>query len=104
MKRLAEMQDCPLFWVRDVVATWAALARSAEGITTNASRAAELEHDLLEGLAGGASHGDARALAAGQRGGGDPGVTDDRVHLAAADEQRLEHVVGEARVPEQRPP
>ena len=37
MNRFAAMQDCPLFWQRAVVATSAAVSRSAEGITTNGS-------------------------------------------------------------------
>ena len=37
MNRFAEMHDCPLFWQREVVATFAAFARSADGITTKAS-------------------------------------------------------------------
>src|SRR3712207_1694070 len=35
--RLAAMQLCPLFWLRAVTATSAALSRSAEGMTMNGS-------------------------------------------------------------------
>ena len=36
-KRLAAMQLCPLFWLRAVTATSAAVSRSAEGMTMNGS-------------------------------------------------------------------
>ena len=37
MNRFAAMQDWPLFWVRAVTAVLTALAKSADGITTNGS-------------------------------------------------------------------
>ncbi len=37
MKRFAAMQDWPLFRQRATAATWAALGRSADGMTTNGS-------------------------------------------------------------------
>ena len=101
MKRLAEMQDWPLFWQREVVATFAAAARSADGITTNGSEPPSSRTTFLStspavrATATPAASLPVRVAAATRS------SRSTRVDLAAADQQGLEDVVGEARVAEQ---
>ncbi len=101
MNRLAEIQDWPLFWQREVVATFAALARSADGITTNGSEPPSSSTAFLSTSPAIRATATPAALAAGERRGGHPVVAQHRVDAPAADQQGLEGAVGEACLVEQ---
>ena len=87
MKRLAAMQDCPLFCTCAVTAVRTQASRSADGNTMNGSDSAELEDALLQGVTGGCRDGHAGALAAGDRDGGDAGVVDEVGDVLGLDEE-----------------
>ena len=101
MKRLAAMQLCPLFWQRLVAATFGGLVEVGRRHDDERVAAAELEHRLLQLLAGDRGHRLPGRGRAGERGGDDPVVAQHRLDVLAADEQGEEDVVREARPAEQ---
>src|SRR3954468_20291103 len=104
--RLAAMQLCPLFWLRAVVATSAAVSRWAEGITMNGSEPPSSSTVFFSASpAIEATDCPAGPLPvrprAGQRGGAHPAVAQHLLDGARADQQGLEDVVGETGLAEQ---
>ena len=95
MKRLAAMQDWPLFSRRANAATSAARGRSADGMTTNGSLPPSSSTTFLISLPAMAATDDPAGPGPGQRRGHHPAVAQDRLDPGGADEQGLEGSRGE---------
>ena len=96
MKRLAAMQLWPLFWMRAHSPTSTARAMSADGITMKGSAPPSSRTVFLICPPAVFATALPGALAAGQRGCPHAVVLQDLLHPVGADEQGLEHSVGEA--------
>ena len=104
MKRLAAMQDWPLFWQRAVAATSAARSRSADGITTNGSLPPSSSTVFLISPPAIAATDRPAASLPVSVAAAHPRVAQDPLDRVRADQQGLERALREAGPAEQRPP